>query len=324
MFSEEVIQQAGQGEIQALIELDCNGLLIGADESIAEYTARLRRLQANTASMNASLKRDGTYAVEGIEVDSAERIPPELFREIRTVTESLYAFAVDWVPGFFINPSFGWLFGGCAFYFYPDFFALFIIRKSFADRERWLIYSRDELLAHELCHIGRIGMGSTAFEEILAYQTATSAFRRVVGSVFRGPGDSFLLLGGTFLLLGAQLVRVFLRPTMWIWPFWALILAVITFLSVRHICCSRIFSRALRNMSALSSESARPVLFRCTDSEIRTIARMQSSDELRDWVAARAEHRPRWRVVCARFLAEAMREVGPEDGPHAATPSSGM
>jgi len=303
MFREDLIDRAEQGELAALVELDGHGLLLGANESPAEYAARLRRLLANTADMDQALAEQGWYEVEGISVEAEERIPSALFEDACEATRPLYGFGIDWVPGFFINPSFGWLFGGCAFYFYPDFFALFIVRKSFANRERWLIYGRRELLAHELCHVARIGMASRVFEEMLAYQTATSSFRRVVGSVFRAPRDALLMLGGTFLLLAAQVARTLWLANLRIWPFWALLLGLLAFLGARLEHYRRVFDRARRNAARVAKDAALPLVFRCTDSEILTMSEMSDPGELANWFRVRAENSLRWQVVKARFLA---------------------
>jgi len=302
VLSSDLIARAARGEVSAFVELDRLGLLLGAHESAAQYAARLDCLRANTTAMDRSLAEHGTYEIEGIAVLAQERIPPALFEEAREVTETLFAFAVSWVPGFFINPVFGWLFGGCAFHFYPDFFALFIIRKSFADRARWLIYGRRELLAHELCHIARIGLGSHVFEETFAYRTATSAFRRAAGSVFRSPWDAFGLLLSVFLLLIAQLTRVFLLPTLWIWPFWAAVLAVVGWLAWRQWRCGRVFARALRNVTRIAPDRALAVLFRCTDGEIVHLARVADSATLLEWVGRLCESNLRWQVIRERFL----------------------
>ncbi len=313
MFSEELIVRAESGDVDALVQLDGQGLLVGAAESLPEYVERLRRLQANTAQMDETLATDGKTVIEGIPVDASERIPPALYDTVREATESLYSFAVDWVPGFYINPSHSWLFGGCAFYFYPDFFALFIIRKAFADRERWLIYSRSELLAHELCHVARIGLLSDVYEESFAYQTATSPFRKAVGSVFRSPMDSYLLLAGTFLLLIAQIFRVSLFPALWIWPFWGIVFGTIGYLAVRHVLQEWTLSRAFERLTSVFGEQARAILFRCTDREVDAIARLHSPEALRDWIDSQPQDSVRWQVIKARFMSVTAAAAQPAD-----------
>ncbi len=301
MLSTELIEAARRGKLQALVQLDCRGLLLGADESAEQYASRLERLRANISRMEEALEKEGAYGVEGISVEESRRIPPDVFREARHTTEFLYGFSVDWVPGFFITPP-GVFFGGCAFHFYPDFFALFIIRTSFRTRQRWLIYSRRELLAHELCHVARIGLESRIFEETFAYQTASSRFRKLAGGVFRSPADSFVFLGSTLLLLGSQLCRTAFVPRLWVWPFWALVGGVFAFLALRHGRYSLQFARAVRSLRYVSPRNALQILFRCTDTEVQELARMSRAPEIRDWLESKTLSSLRWQVVNARFL----------------------
>ena len=204
-FSEENLQQAASGNIDALAAYDASGLLLGADETAADFAKRIRLFQTNVQKMEDNLRKDGKYDAEGIVVTPNDRIPNALFAKIADHTKRLYRFEIDWVPGFFIDPSFSLLFGGCAFCSYPDFFTMFIIRRSFKTQEKWLIYNRDELLAHELCHVARIALLSEEFEETFAYQTSASSFRKLIGGIFRKQTDSFLFLGVTFVLLFAKL-----------------------------------------------------------------------------------------------------------------------
>lgn len=302
MFTEQLIERAGTGDIDALVALDEQGFLIGFQESLDSYVTRLRCLQSNIGGMDKELAETGSFEVEGVAVSDEDRIPRSLFERVKGKTEGLFRFQIDWVPGFFINPSQGWFFGGCAFYFYPDFFALFIIRRSFANRERWLIYSRDELLAHELCHVARIAMESDVFEETFAYQTATSAFRRAVGSVFRSPMDSYLLLGSTFALLVAQLVRVLVFHGLSIWPFWGLVLLVIASFAGRQHRGRKLFSAALRRLTAIAEGHALAVLFRCSDDEVLWISRCGDDASLLAWASEKATDSVRWQVIRARFF----------------------
>jgi hypothetical protein len=287
--------------VAAGAELDAQGLLVGSAESPEQYGERLRALKTNTLAMREALGTEGRYDVEGFVVSAEEEIPETLFADAAEVTRRLYAFSIDWVPGFFINPSFSLFFGGCAFYFYPDFFALFIIRKCFADRERWLIYSRTELLAHELCHVARLGLMSSVFEETFAYQTATSRFRRIMGSIFRRPSDSFLFLGSTLVLLLAQIVRTLFVPGLWIAPFWLGVAGVFAFLLARHVQHRRLFARAGQNLAGLAAADAGAVLFRCTDAEVFAISRLSDVEALREWIGERAAASYRWQVLIRRF-----------------------
>ena len=298
-FSEENLQQAASGNIDTLVAYDASGLLLGADETAADFAKRIRLFQTNRQKLEDALQKDGKYDAEGIIVTPNDRIPNSLFAKIADHTKRLYRFEIDWVPGFFIDPSFSLLFGGCAFCSYPDFFTMFIIRRSFKTQEKWLIYNRDELLAHELCHVARIALLSEEFEETFAYQTASSSFRKLIGGIFRKQTDSFLFLGVTFVLLFAQIIRTQWLHTIPIWPFWSLVGLVFAWLLLRHTAHCRRLEVAKRHITALfGEENALPVLVRCTDEELHRFA-AKSSNDLKTWILE--QNSLRWQIIRKRF-----------------------
>lgn len=306
-FSEERLQQAASGNIDTLADYDANGLLLGADETAEDFAKRIRLFQANRQKLEDALQKDGKYDAEGIVVTPNDRIPNTLFAKIADHTKRLYRFQIDWVPGFFIDPSFSLLFGGCAFCSYPDFFTMFIIRRSFKTQDKWLIYNRDELLAHELCHVARIALLSEEFEETFAYQTASSPFRKLIGGIFRKQTDSFLFLGVTFVLLFAQIIRTQWLHTIPIWPFWSLVGLVFAWLLVRHAIHCRRLEAAKHHIAALFGDgNALPVLFRSTDDELHRFA-VTSPNNLKTWILE--QNSLRWQVIRKRFpLAELKTE----------------
>ncbi len=301
MPDDSLLERAAQENLEALALLDANGFICGHGEDAAAFTERLRTLRQNIAAMEHSLAEQGTFTVEDLTVAATERIPAELFREVAAHCQELYRFNIDWVPGFFINPKTSLLFGGCAFYFYPDFFALFIIRRSFRDRDRWLIYRRQELLAHELCHVARIGLESHDYEETFAYQTASSRFRRLLGGLFRRQRDSFLFLGATLLVLAAQLVRTFWLWHLPVWPFWAGLAAVAGLLAHQHRQACRRLNAAQAAATAIFGDNALAVLFRCTDQDIHDLARLPH-DAVMTWLDRQCDRRLRWQIIRHRFL----------------------
>ena len=246
-----LLTRAETGEIEALAELDANGLPAGPNEALPEYLERLRGLQARLLEAEEALETTGVYRCAGLRLRRARRVSAETLRQCTGATLELYKFQIDWVPAFYINPSFSWLFGGCAYYSHPDTFALMIIRRSFARRRKWFIYDRNEILAHEMCHVARLALGSSAYEERIAYRVSESAFRRRFGGVFESPRDSFSLLGSTLLLLGAQLARMFLIPALPIWPFWFLVGGVVAFLLGRDRQRHRVMRQAEENLVRL-------------------------------------------------------------------------
>ena len=301
MITDAELGAVHANDLSTLCELDRRGLLLGARETLDKYAARLECLRRNIQKMEDSLEAESCFQIDDLTLQAEERIDASQFSEARDITDSKYGFSIDWVPGFYINPRMGWLFGGCAFYFFPDFFAVFILRRAFASRQRWLIYDRSELLAHELCHVARLPLQSHQYEEQFAYQTSTSAFRRAVGGTFRGAGDSLLLLAPTFLLLAAQICRLFLWAAIPIWPFWGLVLLAAAFLFTRGHLSQKRLKKARQNLQKAGISATDPVLFRCTDKEIDELAdapENQATDIISRW----QQSAPRWQVITQRFL----------------------
>ncbi len=288
---------AEAGDLHALARLDKRGFLLGENEDGPAFAKRLRELRENVARMEDSLARQGTFALEDITVHAQDRIPSGFFDEVARKCADLYGFAIDWVPGFFINPKF-FLFGGWACCYNPDFFAMFVIRKSFRDRERWLIYSRRELLAHELCHIARIALNSDTFEETFAYQTSSSTFRRLLGGIFLREADTFLFLAATLFLLVGQILRTFAFPLLPAWPLWCVPALATAWLAFRYARLRALLKRARGNAAVAYGPDASKVLFRCSDDDIHALASLRP-DEVPAWLER--QNSLRWQVIRERF-----------------------
>ncbi len=309
MFEPERPARAEAGHLAALAELDALGLFLAPGESPAAFVAGVRALDARLREFEAELAAAGRCDLgEGVKLEAGHRIPPERFADAWEITERLFAFRAEWAPGFYVDPTFSWLFGGCAFTFDPERFAVFIIRAAFATRDRWLIYGREELLAHEACHVARMPLVSERFEERHAYGTAATAFRRRFGSLFRKPSDSLFFLGATLLLLAAQSAQLWLLPRLPMVPFWGTVGAILLFLLVRDARDTRVFAAAGRALATRFGGQAGAVRFRCTDGEIAELARLAPSG-LDGWLEAKTHDDWRWRVIRHRFLAPATAEA---------------
>ena len=299
---ENLISLAEQGDLAALAELDAKGIFCADNENAASFAARVRLLNQKNQELDEALATDGSAAIEDVTIHQQDRIPENLFLEPLELTEKLYRFQADWVAGFFVDPAYGLLFGGCAYYFYPDFFALFIIRRSFRDKARWLFYQRKELLAHELCHVARVSFRAHVYEEIFAYKTATTAFRRFFGGIFRSPKDSFLFIGASCLLLVNQLCRAFLFPQLPSWPMWCLLAGILCWLVLRLLRDMKILRKARKHLVFIFPEqNVIPVLFRCNDDEIRQLAILDNPQDAQTWLENRKSTLLRWKITCTRF-----------------------
>ena len=295
LLADPVIAQVANGDLDTLASLDARGFLIGPDEALADYANRLKEIRDNVVQLHEDLKK-GPKEFYEFTLIAKDRIPMSVYRgDAESATRGLYDFSIDWVPGFYTNTSMGILYAGCALYAYEDFFAIFILRKSFQKKARWLIYSRTELMAHELCHIARIGFRSEVYEEYFAYQTASSGFRRFIGGVLRTTRDTWLMLGSVLVLLLAQIINVFRGVQTF--AFFLLPLAAGAYLLTRYFVALRRVRQAERNLAAaFGEEAARPLLFRASDDDIAAMAPLSDPGELRNWIDTRAKDSIRWQL----------------------------
>lgn len=300
MISRENIAKIRQGDLAALAELDAQGISPSPQETLEEFAERLEGLNLNFAKMEDALHHNGEYNVEGVTVKASARISEEIFEEPMERTNRLFGFRCDWVPGFFFQASPLSFFGGYAFYFFPEFFAMFLARNCFRNKRKWLFIERDELVAHEMCHIARAALQSQAYEELFAYQTATTTFRRFTGGIFREQLDSFLFLGATFFLLFWQLARAIWLPQLPAWGGWVILLLDVSFLLIRHGITYHRFTTALGKLVQLYGDEAiaRAVLFHASDDEIPQLAQAKDlSVLLNEW----AQFQLRWQIIRHRF-----------------------
>lgn len=294
-------------DLAVLAEHDARGLLLAPGETLAGYAARLGRLEAALAELEQGLAQHGVHQLfADFPLRREERIPPEIMAEAGAATERHYAFSLDWAPGFFLSRSLGLLWGGCAISFPENGLSVFLVRAAFARKRRWLIYRREELLAHELCHAARLPLGDRAHEEWFAYRLSPSRLRRYLGNCFQVDTDALLFLLPVMLLLVAQVVQaVGLLPHLPIWPFWLFAGLGPALLLLRNHWAHRRLRLAMRALSAIGATRPEAILFRCSGEEIRALAKFaKNPGELSAWLAERCAAEPRWRVIRHRFLAE--------------------
>ena len=139
------------------------------------------------------------------------------------------------------------------------------LRKVFETKERYLgLISKQELIEHEAVHALRFKYDEPRFEEVLAYQTSRSPFRRYFGPFFRTPKESLL-----FMALLALVPLVF--------PYGLLPLgSVVTCGLVRLVRTQRVFAKAKRNLEQRVENPLR-ILVGMTDTQIEQLAAGKSS-----------------------------------------------
>ncbi len=265
--------------ISDLAELDARGLLMAPGESPEAFLDRLEKLSEEMDGLDAEIAKDGGFELlPGLELSPKERMPQEILSEGEATTEKLYGFKIDWVPGFFLSKGVGHLWGGCAISFPGGYPVVFLIRSAFATKRRWFIYDREELIAHELCHVARTPLSDRPLEEHFAYQTAKSRLRRFSGNCFQTPADAFLFLIPTMILLLAQCLKTFANlDALPIWPFWLLALSGPCWLLLRNIRQRKMAAKAAKALSDAGCAKPDALLFRMDYQEAKELAQAKDA-----------------------------------------------
>ena len=284
------IAAAGNCDWPTLLEFDRQGLFPAPGESAEEFAARLTRLAEAADDLSHKLQTHKIYEiVPGIKLENALQIPQSLRSEALNLTCSLYGVKPQWVPGFFADESFGALWGGCALSDGDSGLVLFIIRKLFTRKRRWLFYDRRELMAHEMTHASHQSLNEWQLEEYFAYRTARSPLRRFFGGCFICKYDAAGFLGPILLLPLVQLLNLFGIVSLPMIFFWILAAVYPGYLLWR---CSLIWHRVNKARKFLISQKVKQpdaVLFRLTYEEVKALGRgiWFNSNDLRTGIIRR-------------------------------------
>ncbi|MBN1863461.1 MAG: hypothetical protein JW808_01030 [Victivallales bacterium] len=301
----DIISGVKRNDLDTLALLDANGIIAAPDDNIVSFKKRHRKLLSNIIEFEKELQdKEKIPLFDSITVSSKSKIPDNIIMEAAEINRTRYHFQIQWIPGFFTSQSLGLLWGGCAISFPENALSIFLIRANFAKKRRWLLYRRDELLSHEICHIARIPINDRAFEEHFAYALSPSRLRRYLGNCFQSSRDATLFLTPFLILLAAQTTQfIFNIDKLPIFPFWILAALYPAFLLARNQKSRNTISKARKNLAKAGLSRPDAILFRCTRDEIYTIAAFsRDMPALREWLGKRARSRLRWRIIYERFI----------------------
>lgn len=184
-----------------LIEFNRQGLIPGPDENEEAFLKR--------AHYCLNLKSEIAEKLE-LPFSDRDHAPEEVLQPALEKTRKEYDLAPTWIPLFFSNHHLLPWHGGCAWIFQANeespTAAFLQLRRAFLNSEKYLgIYSRKELIAHELCHVGRMCFEEPRFEEIIAYRTSPSGLRRWLGAIAQSSWETMAFVLLLCLILAVDL-----------------------------------------------------------------------------------------------------------------------
>ncbi len=260
---------------EQLLHLNFRGLIPGPTETETQFMAR-----------SDYCLHLGNFLTEkqDLPFDASDVAGIDVLREAFPMTQELYGMEPDWLPIFFSNYKLVPWHGGCAWIFQmtenSPTAAFFQLRKAFREQGNYLgLYQRKELMAHEISHVGRMMFQEPCFEEILAYRSSQSWFRRTFGPLLEAPweGMAFVFILLLIFILDLSLLSVDLPAYYSLFQWLKLIpIALLGIALCRLWRRQHCFSKCLDKLTQLthSCNKANALIYRLTDSEISQIARM--------------------------------------------------
>ena len=289
--------------ISDLAELDSHGLLLAPGEDLEHFAGRLTLEKKNIDNLYKELDENAeAEPLIGLKLKKGWEIPEEIMEEGFAETEKHYAFKANWVPGFFPVSGLGVLWGGCSISSTEETPTLFIIRSSFRNRDKYFIYSRKELISHELCHAVRVPIGDMTYEEHFAYALSSSALRRYTGNCFKSEKDAIFFLLPLFFLLLIQFMRISYTPNLPAWPFWILAFVWPIFLIFVNMRERKQYFKAETVLKNAGFSNPSAVLFRCNTKEIEDFAKCGNCEDTDKLLAEKKNSDLRWKVIFHRFM----------------------
>lgn len=290
---------------QKLIEYNHAGLIPGPEETEQAFSARASYCLDLKAQIPHMLDHELPFGPE--EVHSSE----EILKEGCEKADHLYDIYPTWVPLFFSNYKLSFWHGGCAWIFQQKqdspTSAFFQLRHKFRTSKKYLgIYDRNELISHELSHVGRMLFEEPKFEEILAYGSSTSSFRRFFGPIVQSSYESTIFVLVLFFIIAMDFFSLFdgYSDLLHISFIGRLILLGMIVYGLARLCWrQRQFKACQSNLrkTLFDMHKADAVAYRLTDKEMIAFGRLLP-DEIKRYAEEQKTKNLRWKTIYEAYF----------------------
>jgi hypothetical protein len=263
------------------LEWNSRGIVPGPGESEIEYIVRAEYCLNLKSQIVKDLEKEAPFT----------KSPPasqSYLKEALRKTKELFDIAPDWTPLFFSDYELTPWHGGSAWIFQSGKDsprgALLQLRRAFYASTTYLkIYHRDEFIAHELAHVGRMKFEEPDFEEFFAYRTSKSPFRRWFGPIVKSFWESLAFIGALLIIVFLDFARLFMNePLLYTASLWLklALTGVVAFGIGRLWWRHRQFSLCFKRLKELLADNSKThaVIYRLTDYEIRSLSSMDAAE----------------------------------------------
>jgi hypothetical protein len=255
---------------EKLFELNSLGFIPGPDEDEETFLKRVKLSQELNANYEKFLPDI-----------PCEKIKKPFLSWVKAQLLNLYDFVPDSFFGFFSNENLTFFQGAAVWEIEKEGIKLPIlqIRKQMAKGSYLFIYKIEEILAHEAVHAARVAFCEPIFEEILAYLTSSSSFRKNFGPILRYHWEGWTFLSVLlFSFLFNWIFILFDRPLFAFLSSCGMFLGLFMFLFglLRLIRAKIIFKKTHQRLGEITKKPL-AVMLRLTDEEIRKFSKMSST-----------------------------------------------
>ncbi len=278
---------------EQLLEWNRQGLIPGPDETEDQYIQRVN----HCLNLKQELKLDPGFIVK-----QTEEILTPSFKE----THQDFDIVPHWIPVVFGNKHLAPWHGGCAWIFQltdnGPLGAFIQLRKAFLYSPIFLgLYKREELIAHELCHAGRMAFEEPKYEEIIAYSCSKRSISKTLGPLVESSTESMIFLLTLVSILAVQGFSLFYEQGLGgdlLLGLLALPFAMILYASIRLFFKIRSFRKCKKQLQKIFKDPIHinGVTYRLTDKEIEMFGKM-SPTEIRAYAKEEKMHSLRWRIL---------------------------
>lgn len=286
------------------------GIIPGPEENLDEFLYRAHYCLNLKETFNSKL-------LESAPFNEKNQAPEQIIEESFSITENLYDIKPQWIPIFFSNYKLAFWHGGCAWIFQENeqtpVGAFFQLRTSFKYNPSYLgLYKRNLLMAHEFSHVGRMMFEEPRFEEVFAYRSDKSRFRRYFGPIMQSSWESALFVLFLFVIIMVDFsLSLIASAKLYEHFMWLKLIPVgmILFALGRLIRKQRQFSRCFKKLNQIvdSEQNVNGIIYRLTDQEISSFAKM-TTEQLINYIEINKDKTLRWQVISAAYLISKQRQ----------------
>ena len=178
-------------------ELDANGFIKSPLETEENWYQRVHALVNSNPEENYSDLLPPDLTPKKL---NEKKVPALVLKKANALIKETFEIEIGWAPVFYEDQLLS-LFAGARFISFDTINFIISLKEKFKDKNRWFIYNREELIAHEFVHASRVSFHSIVYEEILAYQVCKNKRIQFWGGIFHRPLESLISLFSVFLIL---------------------------------------------------------------------------------------------------------------------------